>query len=218
MPREFISNDWFTVSLIILGFGLLLLKQSNSVKYLQFAKLPFSSEYLRGKTKESRLFTGFEIILFTLPHLILAQLLFYYFHNMHIIRVLGFSSLLLVFILFVALCLFSFLKYQVEKFINKCMTNSSFINFYLFFKQVIFSYTTFLSLPFLIISVYSSSNDTYFYLISSIVIGLFFILRILLFFYQNRSVLIGSWYYFILYLCTLEIAPYFFLYKIFAVE
>ncbi|WP_304138277.1 DUF4271 domain-containing protein [Mesonia mobilis] len=41
------------------------------------------------------------------------------------------------------------------------------------------------------------------------------IFSLLLIYRKNQSLITGNWFYFILYLCTLEIAPYFILYKVF---
>ncbi|RRO16816.1 DUF4271 domain-containing protein [Flavobacteriaceae bacterium 14752] len=218
MFRDTISYDWFALSIIVFLIGLVLVKQLYRNKYIQFARLGFSETYFSEKLKESKFITNFEVLIFTLSHFVLAQFAYIFVQKENLDISLNFNSYLNVLIIFLILTLFSVLKYYFEKAINFSLCNSSFLNYYLFYKQIIWSYAFFLGLPFLIFEVYSPFISVNFFIIGLVLIGLFFIINLLFFTYKNLSMLIKHWFYFILYLCTLEIAPYFFLYKIFAVD
>ncbi|NBC58869.1 MAG: DUF4271 domain-containing protein [Bacteroidetes bacterium] len=218
MLRNVISYDWFTISMVLLLAGLVLTKQLYRVRYIQFLKLGFSETYFTIKLKEARFITNFEILIFTLSHLVLAQIIYLFTLKVSSYGYFEDNTLLNVSIIFLILCIFSVLKYYLEKTINFVCCKSSFLDYYLFYKQIIWSYAIFLGLPFLIIEVYLPVSSINFLHLSLIVMGLFFTLNLFVFAYKNLKLLISHWFYFILYLCTLEIAPYFFLYKIFAVD
>ena len=218
MLRNYESYDWFTLSLVLLFFGVILLKQYNVVKYFQFIKIGYSDEFWNSKLKESRLVSTFEIILFTLPHMIIAQIIYLFSDQLNMDVLLNFYPFFEVLILFFILSLFSFIKYHLERLINKSLNNSQFLNFYIHYKQVVWTYAVFLGLPFLILSIYLPYKKTEILILSLLIMGHFYMIKLIILGYKNRTELTTHWYYFILYLCTLEIAPYFFLYKIFAVE
>jgi len=74
-----------------------------------------------------------------------------------------------------------------------------------------------MALPLLVIIIYfSGMSEVLVYLMLSIS-GLYFVVNVLYFIYKNRTFALRNWYYFILYLCTLEIAPYYFLYNLIVV-
>lgn len=187
----------------------------NVVKYKLFFKFLYSNDYLKLKDKESRFFTPFDNLVIVIGHLIAAQFI-YYLSSDHL-EYINIYPLFQVFVIFFVLLLLSFLKFQLEKFVNKCMTSSNFLSYYLFYKQIIWSYSIFLGLPFLIFVIYNPAGSPVIIEISFLVMAIFYSIKTLLFIYKNRRLLFRNWYYFILYLCTLEIAPYFFLYKILGV-
>jgi len=218
MLRDFVSFDWFTLSMLLLLVGLVIIKQLYSSKYFQYSKIGFSDTYFTNKLKETRFITNFEVTIFTLSHVVFAQLAFLIVKKEQIDVGLEFNSLVSLMVIFLISVMFSVIKYYFEKAVNFSFCKSSFLNYYLFHKQIIWSYAIFLGLPFLILEVYSPFKSINFLIIGVVLMGLFFIFNLLIFSYKNLSLLIRYWFYFILYLCTLEIAPYFFLYKIFAVD
>jgi hypothetical protein len=119
--------------------------------------------------------------------------------------------------IFMAISVFLFLKYHLEKLINYCYSNHNFLNIYLFYKQAIWSYAVFLALPLLTFFVYYPHSEANFLAIIITISGVYYLLNMVYFLYKNRSFAIRNWYYFILYLCALEIAPYYFLYNLFVI-
>ena len=98
-------------------------------------------------------------------------------------------------------------KYVAEKMLANLFLMENIIEDYLFFK---FSHRHYLALaifPLCIIDVYTHLLGGYAFLI----INLLFILK----YYRKKGLLIfNNLFYFILYLCALEIAPYFILFKV----
>ncbi len=216
--REFSSYDWFTISLVLVVIGFVLLKYINTSKYKLLKKLAYSNDYLSLKNKESRFFTAFEHLVIILAHLIAAQFVYFILKDIGYVSNFNIYPFFQVLIIFSIILLLSFLKFQLEKLVNKCMTDSYILTYYQFYKQIIWSYSIFLGIPFLIFIIYNPSGSLTILHISFGFMAGFYLLKMLFLVYKNRSLLIRNWYYFILYLCALEIAPYFFLYKILGVS
>lgn len=216
--RAFSSYDWFTISLVLVVIVLVLLKFINPGKYKLLTKLAYSNDYLSLKDKESRFFTTFEHLVIILAHLIAAQFVYFIVKDMSYVSSFNIYPFFKVLIIFTLLSLLSLLKYLLEKLVNKCLTDSDMLSYYQFYKQILWSYSIFLGLPFLIFIIYNPSGSPTILYISFGFMAVFYLLKILFLLYKNRSLLIRNWYYLILYLCALEIAPYFFLYKIFGVS
>jgi hypothetical protein len=215
--RQFTSFDWFTICLIVIFLGIVVLKSNNVIKFALFAKLAYSDDYFKLKDKELRFFSAFEMIAIVIAHLIITQFIYFLVKDLKLVSDLNLSSLTQVFFLFLIISFISFLKYQIENLVNKCITDSKILRHYQVYKQIIWSYSIYLGLPFLIMAAYYPSDNSTFLFLGLAITVAYYILKILIIIYKNRRLLIGNWYYFILYLCALEIAPYFFLYKIIGV-
>lgn len=213
MLRDLSTNDWFTLSLILVGLGFILLRQINLIKYHKFLQLLYSKVYFKVKLKESHLFTGFELVAFLVANLIFAQACYAYIIKNVEENLITFSPFINIALIFALLCVFSFLKIYLEKLVNFCFADHQLLKVYVFYKQMIWSYATYLSLPILIFYMYFPESTYYILLMSFAVMAIFYSLNIIYFIYKNRKQVFGNWYYFILYLCALEIAPYYFMYK-----
>ena len=218
MIRDVDSYDWFTISLILVGLGLVFLKLLNKPKYNKYFQLLYTKTYFKAKLKETRYISLFENIAFILANIVAAQLVYIFMMEKEAPELFFSEALLNLLSVFMIISLFFFIKYHFEKLINFCYHNHEFLNMYLFFKQVIWSYAVFLSLPFLIFFIYFPDSNINFLYVTLGVSAVYFIINIFYFLYKNRSFAIRNWYYFILYLCALEIAPYYFLYNLFVIE
>ena len=106
-------------------------------------------------------------------------------------------------------------KYLIEKIIGEVFEINKLLDNYIFYKITYKNFLSLIILPLLIMVIYGWPN-------SKILIFSFFIIWILAnlivlikYYSNNQKLVLGNWFYFILYLCTLEIAPYFILYKVF---
>jgi len=217
MIRVHYSYDWFTISLLIIGLVLILLKYLYPIKYNMFFKLLYSKSYFKTKNKETSYISTFENLVFIIANIIATQLIYIFLSQENYENLLFESVLLNLIIIFFVVSIFFLVKYHLEKLINFCFSNHKFLNIYLFYKQAIFSYSIFMALPLLVIIIYfSGMSEVLVYLMLSIS-GLYFVVNVLYFIYKNRTFALRNWYYFILYLCTLEIAPYYFLYNLIVV-
>jgi hypothetical protein len=217
MLRDFHSYDWFTISLLLVGIGFIFLKQFNPGRYLKFFQLLYSKSYFKVKVKETRFISTFEHIAFVIANIIAAQWFYLYLIEKDYSGLIFSLPAFNITALFLLISVFYFLKYHLEKLVNYCFANHKLISFYLFYKQTIWSYAIFLSLPLLIIYVYMPGKHISLVYVTIFISTLYYLVNTLYFVYKNRSIALGNWYYIILYLCALEIAPYYILYNLIAI-
>lgn len=213
MLRDFNSHDWFTISLVLVGLGLVFLKQTNTLKFYRYFKLLYSKNYFKAKLKESHYISRFENAIFILANIILTQIIYLFITENGYIKLMFSSTALNFLIILLAVSLFFLMKYYFEKFVNFCFSSHQLLDIYLFYKHIIWSYAIFILLPALFFYVYLSDDFSYIYYVIILFSLLYYVINIFVFLYKNRSLVYRYWYYFILYLCALEIAPYYFLYN-----
>jgi hypothetical protein len=209
------SNDWFTLSLVAFLLALTILKQSNKGKYARLISFKYIDYYWMNNNIDRRFISYFEMIAYAISHIIVSQAIFVLIDGKLPLGGVNLNALEVFIVIFFATLLFSIVKFNLEKFLN-FSTNKEFkYTFYIYYKQFIWVYALLLGLPFLILDMYiKSSNIPFIYVFLVVSIG-FALFRLIVFGYKNSRFVLRHWFYFILYLCTLEIAPYFFIYKVF---
>ncbi|SEK92002.1 protein of unknown function [Aquimarina amphilecti] len=210
--REIIATDWITIvimtSIILLASARLM----NSVRFSEFIMLFNTNKYVVINQKGNKLSTFFNGVLMLVQ--ILSISLFAYlsveafqWQGDHIDMMLYFKIAALY--LFVVIC-----KILVEKIISTIFSIETLIEDYLFYK---ISYRNFLGvilLPLNLLFVYSVKPSKIVVIV--LIVSLLILNLIILFsvYRRNENVILNNLFYFILYLCALEIAPYFMLYKL----
>ncbi len=203
------NNDWI-IGLFLVSFLLVAItKTAFEKRFSEFFRLAISNKYLKTYRDSSHLITGFNIFLFFINLFSLSFLIQIIATNYKFclkndwIYYIQISTFLFVFIL---------VKYLIEKIIATLFNAEEFVA--LFNLQKI-SYRSYVGLLFLPISMYLYYASYSSNLIIYIVIGSFLVVNaiVYLIFLKNyQKIIIGKLFYFILYLCTLEIAPYYFLF------
>ncbi|WP_293873197.1 DUF4271 domain-containing protein [Flavobacterium sp.] len=208
-PRVLEPKDWATY-LFIFSFALIAIaKTAFETRFSDFLRVLISDKYIRVYKDPSHLMSGFNILLF------FVQIIsFSFFIQLVLSHFFAFSKTdwILFLRIFTFFGVFILSKFLIEKIV------ATFFNIEEFAEQFNLqkvSYRTFIGVALLPITVYlfyssSSSNISYYCIISVILAINVYTYLISLKIYQN--VLIGKLFYFILYLCTLEIAPYYFIY------
>lgn len=203
------NKDWAT-ALFVFSFALIAVaKTTFENRFSDFLRLLISDKYIKIYKDSSNLMSWFTIILFVVHLLSLAffiQLLLSYFGFaaktdwLFYIRV---STLLGVFILS---------KYLVEKIISVTFNIEEFTEQFNLKKVSYRTYIGILLLPMNFMLFYNNNvsiNIIYMVLIVILLINMITYLNSLKLY---QSLIIGKLFYFILYLCALEIAPYYFMY------
>jgi len=208
-PRIMETRDWATVVFVV---ALLLVAVTKSVfenRFSDYLNLIFSDKYIKVYRDSSHLMSGFTIALFIVQLISLAffiQLMLSYFGHASktdwvlFIRIITFLS---VYILS---------KFLIEKIIATSFNIEEFAEQFNLQKV---SYRTYIGLLVLPIDVilYYNDNPSKILIYSFIAIVLIINLLTYLISLKNyQNLLFGKLFYFILYLCALEIAPYYFLY------
>ncbi|MDG5490378.1 DUF4271 domain-containing protein [Psychroserpens sp. SPM9] len=211
MLREVISNDWFTLFLIL---GLLCITLSKYVfahRFKDFLAVIGNSKYLKIYAREQKFIDKFDALLFF--NLIISVSIFAYICYSTLVHPSEFQLHQFFKLLFGVGVLF-LIKVLLERLIGSLFDIDELIDAYLFQKTTFKNYTGFILFPVNCILIYSL-NPTKPVIYG--VIGLIILINLVGFissFKNHQKLLLNNIFYFILYLCALEIGPYLILYKL----
>ena len=207
--REIENKDWATI-LFVLSFATIVITKSTfENRFTDFIKLIYSDKYINVYKDSSNLKSGFTIALFFVQVISLAffiQLTLSYF---------GYASKSdwILFIQIITLLIFFILsKYLVEKIIATAFDIEEFIEQSNLQKVIFRTYIGLFLLPINIILFYNDTISRNFLILLIFIILVINILTYLVSIKNYQNIIFSKLFYFILYLCTLEIAPYYFLY------
>jgi hypothetical protein len=208
-PRILEPKDWATY-LFVFSFVLIAIsKTAFETRFSEFLRILVSDKYIKVYKDTSHLMSGFTILLF------IVQIISFSFFIQLVLNFFGYVSKTdwIIFIrIFTFFGIFVLSKFLIEKIVATIFNIEEFAEQFNLQKV---SYRTFIGLILLPINIYLFYNNTpsniliYFIIAVILIINLFSYL-VSLKIYQN--LLIGKLFYFILYLCALEIAPYYFMY------
>ncbi|UZH56365.1 DUF4271 domain-containing protein [Salinimicrobium tongyeongense] len=212
IERHAVSQDWITLMLVLV-FGLLVVaKYAFTQRFAHFSMLFATDKYLLLKGKDPNLFHPFNILLFAV-NVVSAGLFIYIYYltfgEGHPDRP-GITFLRIM----TAYATFVLLKFSLEKILADVVSVNEQMNYYLFYKL---SYRNFMALILLPISIFFIYTWEPTRLVLYILLGVILLMNLitlLSIFIKNRQYIATHWFYFILYLCALEIGPYYILYKL----
>lgn len=213
VARTWENLDWVTLVLVGCLVCYSLAKYLYPKRFQEFTMLPVTNKYFLLLGKGDEIQHPFNILLFV-PQVLLVSLFAYLFLKVKQENI--FESPLLLFIqICTGYAVFVLSKFMIEKLIGTIFNFETLSNKYLYQKL---SYRNLLAALFFI------GNLLFYYVVEPSVIGLFLFIGIIVLFngislfysYKTNSTLIfNQLFYFILYLCALEISPYIILYKVF---
>ncbi|MHA7056569.1 DUF4271 domain-containing protein [Aquimarina sp. M1] len=212
ITREIISTDWVTIVIMVCFALLATAKLINSVRFSEFVTLFNTNKYVVLNQKGNKLSTIFNGILILMQ--ILSVSLFMYVcidileWKSQIVNMNLYFKIASLY-LFVIIC-----KILVEKIISTIFSIEILIEDYLFYK---ISYRNFLGLillPLNLIFIYTAKPSKIVIIILIILLLILNLIVLLSVYKKNENIILNNLFYFILYLCALEIAPYFMLYKL----
>jgi hypothetical protein len=208
-PRITDSKDWATV-LFVLSFAIIAITKSVfENRFGDFANLLFSNKYTKVYRDSAHLKSGFTLGLFFVQVISLAffiQISLSYF---------GYASKtdwLLYIQIFTFLVFFILSKYLIEKIIATSFNIEEFMEQFNLQKVTYRTYIGLFILPFNIILFYYDSFSRNIPLVIIAIILVINVLTYLISIKNYQNLIFGKLFYFILYLCALEIAPYYFMY------
>ena len=208
-PRLLEPRDWATIVFIVAFVLIALAKSFFETRFSEYLRLIVSDKYIKMYRDSSHLMSGFTIVLFIVQLVALAffiQIMLDYF---------GFASKTdwIVFIqILTFLTVFVLSKFLIEKIIATSFNIEEFTEQFNLQKV---SYRTYIGLLILPIDIVLFYNDNppkiviFFFITIVLAINL---LTYLISLKNYQKFIFGKLFYFILYLCALEIAPYYFMY------
>ncbi len=181
-------------------------------RFEDFISLFNSEKYLIIKNREHKALFGFNVIMLA-AHILSISLLLFVIYRIFLSPEPEESRVIFLRIL-TAYSFFVLVKITVEKIIANIFDIDDKAENYLFYKHSYRNFLSILILPvsiFLIYSSFSGKGLLYF-------LGLILLLGLAYSLYKvvkkNQGIISRNWFYFILYLCALEITPYIILYKL----
>ncbi|TRX09220.1 DUF4271 domain-containing protein [Flavobacterium gawalongense] len=208
-PRITENKDWATL-LFVLSFAIIAITKSVfENRFGDFANLIFSNKYTKIYRDSSHLKSGFTVSLF------FVQVISFAFFIQLALSHFGYASKTdwILYIQIITFLIFFVLsKYLIEKIIGTAFNIEEFVEQFNLQKV---TYRTYIGLFILPINIILFYYDTITRNIPLFIISIILIMNIITYLisiknYQN--LIFGKLFYFILYLCALEIAPYYFMY------
>ena len=211
MLREIISNDWFTLLIILSLCVLAIAKYAYSNRFNDFLWVIGNSKYLKIYSREQKFIDWFDALLFF--NLILSVSLFAFLSYNTLVATVAFDILLFLKILLGAGALI-LIKVLLERLIGSLFEIDTLIDSYIYQKTSYKNYMGLVLLPINILLIFTTHPKPS---IIYAILGFLFVINLVGFitsFKTHQKLIINNFFYFILYLCALEIAPYIILYKL----
>ncbi|PWK18969.1 DUF4271 domain-containing protein [Xanthomarina spongicola] len=215
MLRPESSYDLFIVLIIISLVFIALAKLLFEKRFNQFVSVLINSSYLKIYSREQKFLDLFDGLLFV--NLIISLSIFSYITYQILIEHID-NTINFIFNLIIGIGLFILIKVLLERLIGSLFSIDNLIDKYLFQKT---SYKNFLGLaliPINIILLFSIEPNKYIIVCVVLLLLIINIIGLITSFKSNLNLIKREFFYFILYLCALEIGPYIILFKVFIVN
>lgn len=203
-------NDWATV-LFVLGFIIIAINRTIfNPRFVEFSKLAVSNKYNKIYKDSSNILSGFTISMFVVQLISFSFFLLLILDHLNITKKTNGIAFIQV---FTFLSVFILSKYLIEKIIATAFKIEEFNEQFNLLKVSYRTYLGFILLPIDVVLYYNSFDYSWIYIV---IIALLLIINGITYFITlkiHQNLVLGKIFYFILYLCTLEIAPYYFIYN-----
>ncbi len=211
MLREVISQEWFTV-LIVLGLiAVTMSKQLFPARFNDFVAVLGNSKYLKIYSRDQKFIDGFDSLVFF--NLVISLSIFGFLVYSSLVEPLTFEILSFLKLIFGVAALV-LIKVLFERLIGSLFEIDKLIDQYLFQKTSYLNFSGLILLPINILLIYAITPSK---LILYICIGLLILVNavgLITTFKNHQKLILNNLFYFILYLCALEIGPYLILYNL----
>lgn len=211
MLRDVISNDFFTIMLIL---GLVFVAAAKFVspkRFNDFVTVLGNSKYLKIYSRDQKFFDKFDTLLFI--NLIISLSLFL-FISLKFFTNTTTVPIETMFKISIGVCIFTLVKVFIELLIGSVFDMDNVIDQYLFQKISYKNYLGIVLIPINALLLFSFKPTLLFFYITVILLFIIILIGLFTSFKAHQSLIKHNFFYFILYLCALEIAPYVILYKV----
>lgn len=209
--RNFITYEWFTIFTVVGLFAIVAAKFLNTLRFNDFLYVIGNSKYLKIYAKDQKFIDQFDSFLFV--NLALSFSVFIYFVYSTFVSPIDFELVSFLKLLF-AVSIIIIIKTLLERLIASLFEIDSLIDDYLFQKT---TFKNFSGLVFLIANLFLLYTEISMDIIIIVAFTLVCLINLIGFLtsFKNYQKLINpNFFYFLLYLCALEIGPYVLLYKV----
>lgn len=204
------NKDWATVLFVVALAMVAMVRTFFQSRFTDYIKLLYSDKYVKVyKDSSFYMMSGFNLFLFLVNLLSVSFIVILILDHYH----LGSKTDWMLFLrIFTLLAVFILSKYLFEKIIGITFDIEELIDNFNLSKVSYRNYIGLALLPLALFLYYNNylTNTLIFIIITAILI--INILTYLLSLKNYQNLIMGKFYYFILYLCALEIAPYYFIY------
>lgn len=210
-PRILEPKDWATYLFLFCFILIAITKSAFETRFSEFLRILSSEKYIKSYKDPSHLMSGFTILLF------FVKIISFAFFIQIILDNLGFISKTdwVIFIrILTFFSVFVLSKFLIEKIIATVFGIEEF-NEQFNLQKV--SYRSFIGMALLPINIYlyySEADATYIIYSTVAIVITINIYSYLVSLKTHQNLISGKLFYFILYLCALEIAPYYFIYHL----
>jgi hypothetical protein len=212
MLRDTISNDFYTIVLVLGILIIAIAKLASPKRFDDFVSVLGNSKYIKIYSREQKFLDKFDALLFV--NLILSTSLFSFIMYQFFTKTNTISIDLMIKISF-GICVFILIKVLFERLIGSLLDIDTAIDQYLFQKISYKNFLGILLIPINAILIYSFSPTLLFFYISFALLFAVIITGLITSIKTHQTLIKHNIFYFILYLCALEIAPFIILYKVF---
>ncbi|WP_109302317.1 DUF4271 domain-containing protein [Aquimarina sp. AU474] len=212
ITREIVSNNWLTIILMACLSLLVIAKGVNSLRFADFITLFSNNKYIIAYQKPNKLSTSFNSILL-LFQIVSVSLFIYLCFDVFEWQTVSFD-INLYFKITIIYTVIVVCKLLIEKIIATIFSIDAVIDEYLFYKVTYRNFMGVILLPVNIIFIYALQPSGILFIILLAILIILNIIILISFYKKNENIILNHIFYFILYLCALEIAPYFILYKL----
>ncbi|MFK7050700.1 DUF4271 domain-containing protein [Flavobacterium columnare] len=209
IPRIVENKNWITIVFIVAIGVVTVTKAVFEKRFIDFVRLLFNNKYIKIYKDPSNLMTWFTILLF------FVQLISFSFFIQLVLSYYGYTTKTnwISFIQIITFLTFFVLsKYLIEKIIATSFDTELFIEQFNLFKVSYRTYLGILLLPVDMVLYYTNLTNQYVILGILVIILIINTITYLVSLRNYQNLLLRKLFYFILYICALEIAPYFFVY------
>jgi hypothetical protein len=208
-PRLIENKDWATLVFVVAFALIALTKSLFENRFSEFSKLIFSSKYLKVYKDSGQSLSWFNVILFFVQLISLSFLIQIIASNQGILaKNDGITYIRIVTFLGV----FILSKYLIDKIIAAVFNIEEFSEQFNMQKLSYRTYISVMALPIIVFLYYNTTIPTSFLFLFLLLILLINSITYLKSLKNYQNLIFGKLFYFILYLCALEIAPFYFLY------
>lgn len=211
IPRIVENKDWITIVFIVAVALVAVTKAAFENRFVDFVNLIANNKYIKMYKDPSNLMSWFTILLF------FVQLISFSFFVQLVLSYFGYTTKTnwIAFIqIFTFLTFFVLSKFLVEKIIAASFNIEPFIEQFNLFKVSYRTYVGLMLLPVNIVLYYTDLMNSYVIIIVLVVLLIINSVTYLVSLKNYQNLLLDKLFYFILYICALEIAPYYFMYYV----